>query len=247
VIRVLLTGRVSVRTPAGTVDQRDLAGELGRLVLARLLLARHPVPRDVLLDGLWGDDPPRAADSVLNATLSRLRRALGTVGLDGKAVLVTLGGALQVRRPTGLTVDVETATTSVDAAEGHRRAGRIEQAWAEAVVAQAIARRPLLPGIDRIWLDGERTRLHRVHERALEVLVDVWADRGDDEQRVQMAHELVRVAPLSATAQRRLVEALRAKGDRAAAAAAARRWDELLEQELGLPPDLELRRLVELD
>lgn len=41
----------------------------------RLLLRRgDPVPRDVLIDQLWGDEPPLDADSALHLLISYLRR-----------------------------------------------------------------------------------------------------------------------------------------------------------------------------
>lgn len=245
VLRIYLTSRVAVRGPAGEVAEADLPGELGRLLLARLVLRRHPLARGELVEDLWPERPPAAVESVLNATVSRLRRALDRVGVDGRQVLVANRGLLELRRPADTWVDVETAHRGIDAAEGALRRGDPRLAWSQAVVASAIARRPLLPGLDRPWLDDERDRLRSALERSLGVLADAWLALGDPAQSRLMAAELVRVAPLAESSHRRLVLALLAAGERSAAALAVDAWDRVVVDELGLAPDQRLRSLLQ--
>lgn len=243
-LRLYLTSRVALRGPMGEVAEGDLPGELGRLLLVRLALHRHPVARGALVEDLWPETPPAAVESVLNATVSRLRRAVDRVGLDGRRVLVANRGLVELRRPSGTWVDVEAAHRVVDAAEGHLRRGDARAAWSEAAVASAIARRPLLPGFDRAWLDDERARLHLALERSLAVLADAWLQLGDHGQSRLMAEELVRVAPLAESSHRRLVVALVAGGEPALAARAVATWERILVEELGLRPDERLRSLL---
>ncbi len=243
-LRLCLTGRVSVSSGERTVDEPALAGRIGRLLLARLAVAAHPVERDRLVEDLWPAGPPRAVDSVLNATCSRLRTALASLGVDARAVLLSGGGVVELRPPPGSRVDVLVAYQAVDAAEAALRQSRLDAAWADAVVAHAIAKRPLLPGAGGVWLDDERDRLQHAHERSLGVLADVWLAKGDAHQSSVMARELVRCAPWSEASHRRLVTALLALEDRAAAAHAVARWEQILATELDLPVDDRLRRLL---
>ncbi len=143
--------------------------------------------------------------------------------------------------PVGTRIDVAVATRSIDAAEGALRRNDLGAAWSSATVAHSISRRPLLPGVDLIWLDIERDRLHHVLERSLSVLCDVWLERGDPQQSATMAKELVRCAPYSESAHRRLVDALVALGDRPQAAHAVKRWNTIVTEELGLPASEGLR------
>src|SRR3954447_12387886 len=54
-----------------------LVGAKTRALLAVLLLrASEVVARDVLIDALWGDDPPATATHTLDAYVHRLRKAL---------------------------------------------------------------------------------------------------------------------------------------------------------------------------
>ena len=55
-----------------------LGGHKQRAVLALLLLhANRVVSRDVLVDGLWGGEPPRSALHSLEVYVSRLRKLVG--------------------------------------------------------------------------------------------------------------------------------------------------------------------------
>jgi DNA-binding SARP family transcriptional activator len=243
-LRVHLTGRVSLSVDDTTIDESALAGRLGRVLLVRLALDCHPVDRDRLVEDLWPHGAPPAADSVLNATCSRLRTALTHLGLDGRTVLRSNGGVAQLCLPADTRIDVTTAARSIDAAEGALRRDAASEAWTGAVVAQAIARRPLLPGVDRLWLDVERDRLQHVLERSFALLADVWLHRGDPHQSATIARELIRCAPYSEAAHRRLVLALLELDDRPAAAHAVVRWETVLSEELGLPAHNRLRGLL---
>src|SRR6266496_847812 len=62
-----------------------LGGPKQRLVLALLLLrANQVVPADTLIEEIWGEEPPEAARSALQAYVSRLRKSLGSGRLEGR-------------------------------------------------------------------------------------------------------------------------------------------------------------------
>lgn len=66
-------------------DGRRLAvgGPRLRALLALLLLdAGRIVPRDRLVDGLYGDDPPAGVANALQSQVSRLRQVLSAAGVD---------------------------------------------------------------------------------------------------------------------------------------------------------------------
>jgi DNA-binding winged helix-turn-helix (wHTH) protein len=75
-------------------DGRKLAlgGPKQRAVLAHLILrANRVVQADLLIDGLWGEEPPESARNTLQTYVYRLRKLLGEnriEGRDGGYVLV---------------------------------------------------------------------------------------------------------------------------------------------------------------
>src|SRR4029450_9859676 len=55
-----------------------LGGHKQRAVLAHLIVrANRPVPVDLLIDGLWGEEPPETARNTLQTYVYRLRQGLG--------------------------------------------------------------------------------------------------------------------------------------------------------------------------
>ena len=64
-------------------DGRKLAlgGPKQRAVLAHLILrANRVVQADLLIDGLWGEEPPESARNTLQTYVYRLRKLLGEAG-----------------------------------------------------------------------------------------------------------------------------------------------------------------------
>ena len=88
-----------------------LPGRQGRLLFAYLVLNRdRDCGRAELIDVLWPEDPPAAAETALSALLSKLRRALGDSALVGRS-------ELRLVPPEPIAVDVETAAGDADRAE----------------------------------------------------------------------------------------------------------------------------------
>src|SRR5215472_7925016 len=104
-LRIHLCGPLVIEEDQRRLD-RDLPGRQGRLLLAFLVLNRHrPVRRAELIDALWPDRPPSAADSSLNALVSKLRRTVGADALVGRSSL-----QLRLDHPW---VDLEAAVEAV--------------------------------------------------------------------------------------------------------------------------------------
>ena len=85
-------------------DGRKLAlgGPKQRAVLAHLILrANRVVPADLLIDGLWGEEPPESARTTLQTYVYRLRKVLGDgriEGRDGGYVLAAVTGEIDAVR-----------------------------------------------------------------------------------------------------------------------------------------------------
>src|SRR4029450_958388 len=63
-----------------------LGGPKQREVLAHLILrANRPVPVDLLIDGLWGEEPPETAKNTLQTYVYRLRQVLGDDRISSEA------------------------------------------------------------------------------------------------------------------------------------------------------------------
>lgn len=233
-VRVNLAGTFSIRHGEQYMSHGDMSGVIGRMILTNLSLSLHAVPRDVLIDNLWEDNLPTTAESVLNATCSRLRRGLANIALPSKDLLISTGGSLQLRWPSNVQIDMRTAVRSIDDAEGSNARGDIDSALRQATVAYAIVRRPFLPGIERDWITRERLNLAQIMERSLDLLSDLWAAQGDTRSSLLMSHELLKLNPFSEVAIRKVMRSHVALGDKPAAAKALADWKATLARELDL-------------
>ena len=87
-----------------------------RALLAVLALQRGAVvSTDVLVDALWGEQPPTTASKALQGYVSHLRRLLGSLGANGMLVTQPPGYALRVDESR-----VDARRFEVLAAEGWR-------------------------------------------------------------------------------------------------------------------------------
>ena len=217
-------------------SEQELPGAQGRVALAALVLAKRPLARDSLAEIIWAEALPQSWDKALSPIISKLRSLLDRVGIDGRGSLVASAGALEFRRLSPVTVDIEACMNALDTGEGAIRHAKLDIAWSNGVVASSIARRSFLPGVGADWAEEQRRTLEDAHVRALDVLAEVWALRDDGAQAVSIAEQLVRVDPLREQSHRRLIEAFGVSGDAAAAARAYRRCRSLLSERLDVAP-----------
>jgi DNA-binding SARP family transcriptional activator len=232
--RIQLCGSLVVRIDGRRVEDL-LPGRQGRLLFAFLVYERRRVPREALVDLLWGDGPPDAADSALSALLSKLRRV---VEIDGRhAVRLTL--------PAEALVDVHSAREALHRAESAAAQEEWHAAWGPSRVAQHIGERPFLPGEDAPWA----CQCRRAHEelliRSLELgaLIGLRIGGGELATADRAARRLVQLAPIRESGTRLLMEVLDRKGNRADALIAYDVLRTRLRDELGVAPSPETQNL----
>ena len=230
-VQVQLCGTFVVELDGHSVGQ-DFPSRQARMLFAYLVLHRdHPVPRDVLIDALWGDSPPPAAAGALTVLISKLRTAVGAELIRGRTELAVV-------LPEPAYVDVEHALAALHTAESAVAAQQWNRAWYPALAALFVARRTMLPEASSEWLDGWRRRLADVRLRALECYANACLGIGGAElpAAARSAQELVELAPLRETGPLLLMRALAAGGNSAEALAAYERLRVLLRDELGTLP-----------
>ena len=249
-VRVSLTERLSIEARGAVVDEQRFSGRQGRLVFAYLLAEQgRPVSRDALAEALWGDEPPATWEKALSVLVSKLRALLTECGLDGATALTSAFGCYQLTLPAGTWIDVVAADEAAAAAERSLAAGELEQALADASIAESLARRTFLPGEDGRWVEDKRAELRETLVRAVDCLADAQRLAGDTRAAVRAAEELVELEPYRERGYRLLMEAQLAAGNDAEALRTYERCRRLLADELGTYPSSETeaiyRRLLD--
>jgi predicted ATPase/DNA-binding SARP family transcriptional activator len=215
-----------------------LGGFRQRSVLAILLVHRpEAVPRERLVDLVWGMRPPPSATKTLQAHVSRLRSVLGA------GLIVNRGGGYALA--TG-TAELDAERFTALAGEGRRALAAGDAATAADVLRRALALwrgPPLAEFAYESFAQGEIARLTEERLAAFEDRIDAELALGDDAALIGELEATVREHPLRERLHGQLMLALYRTGRQADALDTYRRAREHLTGELGLEPGVELRAL----
>lgn len=219
----------------------DVGTPQQQAVLAMLLLrAGRPVDLDELVDGVWGERPPRAAVGTVRTYASRLRTRLSASSDEPALVSVGRGYALTVPPDA---VDVHRFEVLASHAAGARSSG--DPARAASLLHDALGLfegRPL-SGVPGPHADAVRDRLV---ERRLQVVRDRLAtdlDLGHHHGLVGELTELCREHPLREELRALLMLALYRSGRAAEALGVYADTARVLAAEYGTDPGPELSAL----
>jgi serine/threonine protein kinase/ABC-type glycerol-3-phosphate transport system substrate-binding protein len=234
-MRFKVLGPVSAARDDGAIP---LGGPKQRLVLAHLIVrASELVPADVLIDQVWGEEPPEAAKGTLHSYISHLRKALGAERIESRPpgyVLHAAEDELDAARFERLLHEARLANWSPA-----RTGTLLREAlalWSGPAFADLAAEPSLAAEIARL----EELRLHAIEER---IAADLAEGRQDEV--VGELEALTRELPLRERLWELLMLALYRSRRPADALSAFERAREGLARELGVDPSPDLRRLHE--
>jgi len=194
----------------------------------------------LLIDALWGDQPPADADTALRVRMSDLRRALGNCDR-----LVTHQSGYRLVLKPG---ELDSATFSRLASHGRSAldSGRPRDAALLLSQAAGLWRNPPLADLPDTPLMGlVRTGLLEQRRDAQEWLIDARLALGQHHGALAEIRACIAVDPLAEHPHVQLMLALYRGGQKAAALAAYTRLRELTVRELGQDPGPEARALLE--
>jgi DNA-binding SARP family transcriptional activator len=220
-----------------------LHGEQPKIVLT-YLCSQHdaPVSSDELADAVWASDTGRYSAGALRGIVSKVRGFLQT-NLDDRARVENLGGCYRLTHDDGVVVDVDLADAEVCRAARLLDDGHAPEAAGPARRAVTLLHPPLLPGIDRGWLQIRRAELLRLRRRAMCLAARVETELGAHDVAVELATGAVHIDPYDEASHRSLISAHLAAGDRGGALMAYEHCRRLLLDELGVRPSPTTERL----
>jgi DNA-binding SARP family transcriptional activator/class 3 adenylate cyclase len=211
-----------------------LGGRRPRSVLALLLLhAGEVVSTDLLIDELWGEEPPRTAMTSLQNTISQLRKVLGADRLLTRPpgyVLRIEDDELDLRRFERLVADA-------GGAEPEERAQKLRRGlslWRGA---------PLADFSFDSFAQGEINRFEELRLTVLEDRIDADLELGRHADLVGELEALVQKHPLRERLRGQLMLALYRSGRQAEALQCYQAGRRALVDELGIDPSPALQEL----
>jgi DNA-binding SARP family transcriptional activator len=238
-IKINIFGAVAIEGRNGVVDADLLAGQRARAAFAYLVVHRaRPVSREGLAEAIWpGETPPTWASAVRSA-LTRVRAVLRAAGVP--EALETDGTMVRLRLPDDVEVDIELAGIAVRAAEA-----QLDDAASTTDVLQAarfavgVLDAPLLPDLDREWVDELRRAMYLLLLRAFEALATTAMTVGELGEAIEASERAIAFEPLRESAYRCLMLAHRRAGRRGEALRVYERIRLQLADELGVSPSPE--------
>jgi YVTN family beta-propeller protein len=224
-----------------TVDGRqvEFASPRERALLGVLLL--HPaevVSIDALIDGVWGETPPRTARHMVHEYVSRLRSRLG-----GAALISTRAPGYVVERDA-CELDVTSFTGLVAAGRSAFEARRHSQALRSFDEALSLWRGDVL--CDLVLEGDARAAAARLDDQRRAVQserVEVALALGRHHQLIPDLERAVAAEPLDEQLRGQLMLALYRDGRQADALARYREGRRTLVEQVGIEPGAELRAL----
>jgi len=223
-------------------DSAPLAIAAGkqRALLALLLLhANRTVPRDRIVDSLWGDDAPESAAKMVQIHVSQLRKALPEPRLRTRApgYLLEVGAdELDLARFERAVAEGREALTQGDARRARELLGGALALW----------RGPALAEFSEPFARAETARLEELRLAALERRIEADLALGRHDVVVGELEALVAAHPLRERLRSQRMLALYRSGRHAEALAAYRAFRTTLADELGIEPPASLRELERL-
>lgn len=242
VVKIRLLGRFAVERDGQEIALRAFGGRLARRLLRLLALRRGTlVPKDLIAEALWPEDPPADPAGNIEILVSRIRRALGD-----RTLIQTGPGGYILADGARCWVDAEAFLAAVQAGQA-RTAARPAEALTSFRTALGIWRgEPLPEDIYADWAQADRRHLFLTYLEALDGAAAAALDSAGTAaaaEAASWARQAVAAEPLRESSVLWLVRALAAAGDQAGALAAFDGYRDRLAAATGLAPTPQAREI----
>ncbi len=224
------------------------------LLIYLMMQAERPFPRELLATLFWPDVPDSTAKKNLRQTLYQLRQLFdieATEDTEKKEGLSSQNSVLSVAKKPYLLVSRQNIQWNPDSDYVlDVQSFLADLARGELATAVGHYTGELLPGFTcdslefESWLRQERERLHRLALTALDDLTERQMTQADFVAAQATARRQLQLEPWRESAHRQQMRALALAGDRSAALAQFELCQQVLDEELGAPPERETVNLA---
>lgn len=237
-MRILLLGPLEVVGPQGPVT---FTARRQQIVLAIILWnANRVVPMEVLIDALWGQEPPATARSQVHTSVSGVRKRLARSGLHELVSTWPPGYRTWVRDGD---LDLHEFDRHVTRARAHVLAGRGEEAAESFTQALRLWRGDPFAGLHGERVAAIAAQLADKRVGVFEELMEAQLRLGRGALMIGDLTAMVAEHPYRELLRAQLMTALCQAGRQVEALREYRHTRDLLARELGLEPSPRLRLL----
>ncbi len=234
-LRITLFGHVTVVRTATTMPLK--LPQSSQAFFAYLLLQKHLIPREVLMEVFWGEYAPNRAHSSLTTAVWRLRHLLEPSGITPGSYLITKkSGEVGFNWESPHWLDCASFEQPICPL---LRKASVQLTDAEVKQIEetlALYRGDLLESIYADWALRERERFRTLHLNCLTRLMHYYADHQNFAQSIAFGHEILRRDPLREEIHRALIQLYLASGEQTLALRQYEACREGLRRELDVAP-----------
>lgn len=230
-------GRAQVRLDGELVATTDWQSRQTVRDLFFLLLA-HPdgLTKEEVGVAFWPDSSTSQLRMRFKNAIYRLRRALG------QDVVLFDGDLYWFNQALNYEYDVEVFLRKLAQARAATDADEQVVAYQEVIDHYA---GPYLPDMEGTWVWPERERLWQAYVEAVLRLAEIYLETGEHEAALEYCLRILAEDPSLEAAHGLAMRAYAAMGDRAAVARQFERCEQVLLEEIGIPPSLQTKALYE--
>jgi ATP/maltotriose-dependent transcriptional regulator MalT/two-component SAPR family response regulator len=228
-------GTVAVMSDGHTVELSDWQTREARDLFFYLLQSPPRTKEQIAMD-FWPDISPARLKVRFRINIYRIRQALG------QDVILFKDDHYSFNRSIPFQWDRERVD---ELHQSSQRRTNIDERIKELENALTLIRGNYLADLEAKWAEADRIQYGELRKTIMLELSELHLQRGHTQHCLNMARELISLDPLMESANRVALQAYAAKHDPAGLALHYRQYQEILENELGMLPSLEMRNLYE--
>jgi ATP/maltotriose-dependent transcriptional regulator MalT/DNA-binding SARP family transcriptional activator len=199
--------------------------------------------KDVIIDTFWGEADFDAIEKNFHPTVSHIRKALNSNQPLKQNFLLYRAGDYQLNPEFAYRIDLAEFDELLARGEACRRAGDLDGCVDAFGAAAALYRGEFMTGVYDEWVDEQRAYYREQQLRILEALADIAQKREQWAESLRLAQAILHEDPFREDIHLLAMRAHARSGNRVAVKEQYETLQKLLQQELGVEPAPETRRV----
>ncbi|HKP47840.1 MAG TPA: BTAD domain-containing putative transcriptional regulator [Pyrinomonadaceae bacterium] len=230
---------------------RPLAGDAWTTRRARDILCfivsrrHHRASKDTIIDTFWGETDFSAVEKNFHPTVSHIRKALNSNQPLKQNFLLYRDGDYQLNPEFSYLIDIEEFDRLLAEGDAARRARKVPESVSAYEQALALYRGEFMQGSYEPWVEDQRSYYREQYLRLLESLAAVAEGAADWQKALQLAQLIVHEDQFREDIHCLILRGLAAMGNRGAVKEHFEGLKRMLDNELGVEPSAETRKLYQ--
>ena len=246
-LTVNMLGPVAIlRDPSRPLAADAWTTRRARDILCFIVSRRHHrASKDTIIDTFWGETDMAVVEKNFHPTVSHIRKALNSNQPLKQNFLLYRDGDYQLNPEFSYRIDTEEFDRLLSEGENARRARKFEECVHAYEQALGLYRGEFMQGSYEPWVEEQRTYYREQYLRLLESLAGVAETATDWQKAMQLAQLIVREDQFREDIHCLILRAHAAMGNRGAIKEHYEGLKRILENELGVEPSPETRKLYQ--